>query len=1120
MRRALWAATGAAFLQCAAGSGLPSTRLLLDAAKAIREDPRNRLSATDLQRGLSAGLLVAQQGGSCAESLACDVLRPIVVFLDCLADSRESGQSVFDAAFAGALHDACACREGSPQIPSICADRSTDIQRRLRASTVLTPEYSDPYGNMDTDALAALLESGDSSDPTTSVVHALCGPCYRHLQSGAEALLTFAEGGDDGGCLAQLSLDYIVDNEAWPVVLAEARAAMRLTCLHAEAPMPPPPPMPPALPAPDSAAAAAVAPDDGDRHTWCLGTLREITDAHDKSVSVDEVVSALCDPGRDVLAGAGCCVREVMAAAQFTRFPDFWFKLSDACGLDLARAPRCDAAAAAMPSAAAVVSFTARVAVSGVDVCAEPDTLEAARRAAARALGLDDVMVVVSRCSTTMPRALFGHVMVDGASTVSFTASATGKLQARHMAAAQAQAATPDFAASLAPAIHVDASALRLFPGDARAEQRLRALYRAHDGAAQGAVDLREIAAGALLLRQHRLIRESPRQLLVALCELFTKDGGELLARSDALKVVSLAATTATDVYLTAGKMDRHLEEMAASYNLKPTFKMLPVSPAGRGARDAAVSLDLFLDVLDTHTALLSAIASTMWARVPAQWRLTCLQEAEDAGIGRLSAALSAIKAARAAAHRRRALVGAHWRAWRRFAERCRVERHQRETVLRCRCAAAARRWRRRARAAARMARLRNAAAAMGAGRILRLRLAQLRAATAEAAQRLRRGALAVSDTERCLRRCGRAASARHRVTRALWTSSAAGKRVLLGVARWRAVERRARQRSALRRWCETASLMSAWDFAVATSGERPRRRAFRALRAYVAHALSQRRLETEAEARAAAVVEIAAKAEADAVALALAEEAQERARRAARKAALVAAKAAEAARAKEAEAAAGVARERAVLQEQQAARRQRVRDQAAAALEQHKAYWAVHTEELVAAARRRRCEWLSGGGGDAARYEVEKGVAALRRRFLAAPSPETAQLERALADPANIVFAFVASRLWSRHVTLRDFFNEFDVEHDGYLAPAEFETLVASLGIQLDGEKVRAMTRSIDADGGGLIDCDEFQAAMARHEQVCGHAGSPWKMYVSPVHGVMTLHSIETGEQRLDSVL
>lgn len=30
---------------------------------------------------------------------------------------------------------------------------------------------------------------------------------------------------------------------------------------------------------------------------------------------------------------------------------------------------------------------------------------------------------------------------------------------------------------------------------------------------------------------------------------------------------------------------------------------------------------------------------------------------------------------------------------------------------------------------------------------------------------------------------------------------------------------------------------------------------------------------------------------------------------------------------------------------------------------------------------------------------------------------------------------------------------------------------------------------------------------------KVCGAGGSPWKMYISPVHAIMTLHNVKTNE-------
>jgi hypothetical protein len=47
--------------------------------------------------------------------------------------------------------------------------------------------------------------------------------------------------------------------------------------------------------------------------------------------------------------------------------------------------------------------------------------------------------------------------------------------------------------------------------------------------------------------------------------------------------------------------------------------------------------------------------------------------------------------------------------------------------------------------------------------------------------------------------------------------------------------------------------------------------------------------------------------------------------------------------------------------------------------------------------------------------YVTLNRVTALKRRFYAAPSPETAVLEQQLRDPANVVFAHIASKLYAQ---------------------------------------------------------------------------------------------------------
>lgn len=52
-----------------------------------------------------------------------------------------------------------------------------------------------------------------------------------------------------------------------------------------------------------------------------------------------------------------------------------------------------------------------------------------------------------------------------------------------------------------------------------------------------------------------------------------------------------------------------------------------------------------------------------------------------------------------------------------------------------------------------------------------------------------------------------------------------------------------------------------------------------------------------------------------------------------------------------------------------------------------------------------------------------------MKRKFYAAPLPETKDLEKALSDPANVIFAHMAHQLYEKSIGLRAFFTAFDKE-------------------------------------------------------------------------------------------
>ncbi|CAM9553623.1 unnamed protein product, partial [Phaeothamnion confervicola] len=178
---------------------------------------------------------------------------------------------------------------------------------------------------------------------------------------------------------------------------------------------------------------------------------------------------------------------------------------------------------------------------------------------------------------------------------------------------------------------------------------------------------------------------------------------------------------------------------------------------------------------------------------------------------------------------------------------------------------------------------------------------------------------------------------------------------------------------------------------------------------------------------------------------------------------------------------------------------------------------WATRGDEEVRRATQHAREWLVSEDVEA-KYLLEKELKETRRRFFAPPRPETADLEKSLQDPANVIFAHVTHRLFQRDQTLRALFGQFDSSGDGYLSYNEFRRLVESLGLAaLSGEQVHAVLRAVDSDGSGFIDLPELEAAMLKHETVCGSAGSPWKMYVHPIHAVMTFHNVQTDEEIWD---
>lgn len=152
--------------------------------------------------------------------------------------------------------------------------------------------------------------------------------------------------------------------------------------------------------------------------------------------------------------------------------------------------------------------------------------------------------------------------------------------------------------------------------------------------------------------------------------------------------------------------------------------------------------------------------------------------------------------------------------------------------------------------------------------------------------------------------------------------------------------------------------------------------------------------------------------------------EEQKKRRRAEEKAALMAKRAAEHKERTEAAQAGSVARDARIMQRQREARRQRVYENRARVRSDFDAVWEVKLKENVEHAMEQAKQWLE--SDPQARFKVQKETHVLKRKFFAAPTPETAELERALRDPSNVIFAHMANHLYKENITLQAFFNQF----------------------------------------------------------------------------------------------
>lgn len=347
-----------------------------------------------------------------------------------------------------------------------------------------------------------------------------------------------------------------------------------------------------------------------------------------------------------------------------------------------------------------------------------------------------------------------------------------------------------------------------------RMDTQLRSLYECFEGAHEGAVDYRDVLCCMTVLRRYKEVRENPRRLLRDLLFEYSDEAGKTVRRQDALRVMRLGAIDGVDVLKTSTRLNAYLVAEAGSQGLKPTFRDLSVT--------------LLMEVMESNPSVLIAFRTQLWQRLPEAWRLGMLQAVEAIGFDKAGSGTLAAKQRRAARWHAKALSRRIMIGWKIFRNRAKQVKARREIIEILLSRNALQAW--------------HISASQSVGRRERLAIAD---------QRGRLCAL-----RRIFKRVVDFAKSRKKLAAMTGAFSKRGKLVVAGVGHVREALRKRSMRLFLRAWCEAASLMNAWEFAVGLSEERLCRRAFFGFRETVRVAVTARRIDDEAEIRAAEIAE------------------------------------------------------------------------------------------------------------------------------------------------------------------------------------------------------------------------------------------------------------------------
>lgn len=346
-----------------------------------------------------------------------------------------------------------------------------------------------------------------------------------------------------------------------------------------------------------------------------------------------------------------------------------------------------------------------------------------------------------------------------------------------------------------------------------RMDTHLRSLYECFEGARAGAVDYRDVVSCMVVLRRFKDVRDNPRKLFRELVLSYSEDEA-VVRRQDALRVVRMGAAHGGDILQTSARLDKYLAEEAGVRGLKPTFRELDIA--------------FLMEIIEANPSVLAAFRTQLWRRIPEAWRMGVLHAVEAMGFEKAGSGAMAIKERRAARWYTKTLsrrVVVAWKVFRNRSKQIRAQRARIEAVLRRQTL---RKWH--ASASIDVVRRKRRAVADQYGRVFTLR--------------------------RFFHSIVKYVEVNKRLAAMAWKFSKQGKLMVAGVGLLRGVLRKRSMRLALQAWCETASLMNAWEFAVDLADERLCRVVFSELRDTVRAAVAARRAEDEVEMRAAALAE------------------------------------------------------------------------------------------------------------------------------------------------------------------------------------------------------------------------------------------------------------------------